>query len=183
MSLNLLVWFYAFTHPFNVFSFVTNFNYILATWCRKPWYFKIINLVWSKIFEISNVYNISCFKDIEIRNSKFVPSNQLLFRIIIQINFTFIRNKKNCIWTALGHTQNTIGVSFLNHLISWTWKYLEKNWFFNIYLNFFCLKLNSFILYPMFLISNHLHRLIQIHCGEKQWFWILLKKGNVEVAI
>ena len=103
MSLNLLVWFYAFTHPFNVFSFVTNFNYILATWCRKPWYFKIINLVWSKIFEISNVYNISCFKDIEIRNSKFVPSNQLLFRIIIQINFTFIRNKKNCIWTALGH--------------------------------------------------------------------------------
>ena len=64
-------------------------------------------------FEISNVYTISCFKDIEIKKLKFVPSNQLLFRIIIQINFTFIRKfnkndftKKNCIWTALGHTQN-----------------------------------------------------------------------------
>ena len=42
-------------------------------------------------FEISNVYTISCFKDIEIKKLKFVPSNQLLFRIILLLSGNSIK--------------------------------------------------------------------------------------------
>ena len=44
-------------------------------------------------FEISNVYTISCFKDIEIKKLKFVPSyfSELSFRLILLLSGNSIK--------------------------------------------------------------------------------------------